>query len=78
MEEQAKKMEEQTEQLAGEVASLREALEKLVTQMAAKWTYSDRAIVFFSSYSSQNTALTLTVVFRMLNWTCTSCFAATV
>ena len=36
-EEQAKKMEEKTEQLAGEVASLREALEKLVTQMAAKW-----------------------------------------
>ena len=35
-EEQAKKMGEQSEQLAGEVASLREALEKLVTQMAAK------------------------------------------
>jgi len=29
-------MEEQTEQLAGEVASLREALQKLVTQMATK------------------------------------------
>ena len=29
-------MEEQTQQLAGEVASLREALEKLTTQMAAK------------------------------------------
>ena len=35
-EEQAKKMEERTELLAGEVASLREALEKLVAQMAAK------------------------------------------
>ena len=29
-------MEEKTEQLAGEVASLREALERLVTQLAAK------------------------------------------
>ena len=37
LQEQAKKMEEKTEQLAGEVASLREALEKLVTQLAAKW-----------------------------------------
>jgi len=35
-EEQVKKMEEKTEQLAGEVASLREVLEKLVTHMAAK------------------------------------------
>jgi len=43
-EEQAKKMEEKTEQLAGEVASLREALEKLVTQLAAKWNYNDCAI----------------------------------
>ena len=40
MEEQAKRMEEQTkgmtEQLSGEVASLKEALEKLITQMATK------------------------------------------
>ena len=36
LQEQAKKMEEKTEQLAGEVASLREALEKLVTHMATK------------------------------------------
>jgi len=35
MEGQAKKTEEQTEELVGEVASLREALDKLV-QMAAK------------------------------------------
>ena len=36
LEEQSKKMEEKTQQLAGEVASLREALEKLITNMAAK------------------------------------------
>ena len=36
LQEPAKKMEERAEQLAGEVASLRETLEKLVTQMAAK------------------------------------------
>ena len=44
-EEQAKKSEEQTkkqiEHLAGEVASLRVVLEKLVTQMAAKWNDID-------------------------------------
>ena len=33
MREQTKKMEEQTAQLAGEVATLREALQKLVTKM---------------------------------------------
>ena len=33
MREQAKKMKEQTAQLAGEVATLREALQKLVTKM---------------------------------------------
>lgn len=33
MREQAKKMEEQTVHLAGEVASLREALQKLITKM---------------------------------------------
>ena len=33
MREQAKKMEEQTAQLACEVATLREALQKLVTKM---------------------------------------------
>ena len=36
LQEPAKKMEERAEQLAGEVASLRETLEELVTQMAAK------------------------------------------
>lgn len=40
LEEQSKKMEEKTQQLAGEVASLREALEKLITNMAAKWNYT--------------------------------------
>ena len=33
MREQAKKMEEQTAQLAGEVATLREALQKLITKL---------------------------------------------
>ena len=50
-EEQVKKMEEKTEQLAGEVASLREALEKLVTHMAAKWKYNDYAISSFKMSS---------------------------
>lgn len=31
-------MEKRTEQMASEIASLRDTLEKLVTQMAAKWT----------------------------------------
>jgi len=32
-------LEDKTKQLASEVASLRETLEKLITQMATKWMY---------------------------------------
>ena len=52
-EEQAKKMEEQTEQLAGEVASRREALENLVTQI--RWLQSESMmIVPFLKVSSKH------------------------
>lgn len=40
-EEQAKEMKEKTEQLTGEVASLRETLEKI---LATEWTYNNCAM----------------------------------